>query len=94
MTDTEHHTDAQAAHESKFLNTFSRSFFSLAQTSPSEYADFTVPRIPSMAAFFSKQSLAAWGAAGAVAYYLWVKPRRDEQRAVAIEVDGKRTTRG
>jgi hypothetical protein len=47
-----------------------------------------------MAAFFSKQSLAAWGAAGAVAYYLWVKPRRDEQRAVAIEVDGKRTTRG
>ena len=31
-------------------------------------------------AFFSrlslKQNLAAWGAAGAVAYYLWVKPRR------------------
>ena len=47
-------------------------------------------------AFFSrlslKQNLAAWGAAGVVAYYLWVKPRREEQRAVAIAVDGKRTT--
>ncbi len=48
-------------------------------------------------AFFSrlslKQNLAAWGAAGAVAYYLWVKPRREEQRVVAIAVEnGKRSS--
>jgi hypothetical protein len=42
----------------------------------------------------TKQNVVAWAAAGCLAYVLWVRPVKEEQKAVKFEAEGRRRTRG
>lgn len=38
----------------------------------------------------AKQNLVAWAVAGCAAYVLWVRPVKEEQRAVKFEAEDRR----